>query len=119
MNMRAHRPTGAELRCAARSVPDRREPRSGIARHGRNARREPAHAARVPVPDGFPAPGQVLVYTGVRQIGDAGENIGEPGPRVDVVELRGDDEGVHRRGSLTAAVGAGEQPRPSSPSNSA
>ena len=30
-------------------MPDRREPRSGIARHGRNARRDPAHAHRCPV----------------------------------------------------------------------
>ena len=50
------------------------------------------------LPDGFPDSGQQLVYTGVRQIGDAGEDIGEPRLRVDVVELSGDDEGVHRRG---------------------
>ena len=65
------------------------------------------------VPGGFPVPGQQLVHTGVRQLGDAGEDIGEPSLRVDVVELGGADEGVHRRGSLAAAVGAGEQPRAS------
>ena len=67
------------------------------------------------VPDGFPVPGQELVHTGVRQFGDAGENIGEPSLRIDVVGLGGDDERVHRCGAHAAAVGAAEQPRPSSP----
>jgi hypothetical protein len=31
--------------------------------------------------------------------------------RVDVVELGGADQGVHRRGTLAATIGAGEQPR--------
>ena len=66
------------------------------------------------VPGGFPVPGQDLVHTGVRQLGDAGENVGEPSLRIDVVELGGDDEGIHRRGAHAAAVGAAEQPRPSS-----
>ena len=43
-------------------------------------------------------------------IGDAGEHVGEPGLRGDVIELGGGDQGVHRRGALAAAVGAGEQP---------
>ena len=46
----------------------------------------------------------------VRRLGDAGKHIGEPSLRVDVVELGGGDEGVHRRGALAAAVGAAEQP---------
>ena len=71
------------------------------------------------VPDGFPVPGQEFVHTGVRQIGDAGEDIGEPGLRIDIVELGGDDEGVHRRGALAPAVGAAEQPRPSAQSDRA
>ena len=71
------------------------------------------------VPGGFPVPGQEFVHTGVRQLGDAGEDIGEPSLRVDVVEFGGDDEGVHRRGALAPAVGAGEQPRPSAQSNPA
>ena len=71
------------------------------------------------VPDGFPVPGQEFVHPGVRQLGDATEDIGEPSLRVDVVELSSDDEGVHRRGPLAAAVGAAEQPRPSSQSNPA
>ena len=63
------------------------------------------------VAGGLAVPGQQLVHPGVRQLRDAGEDIGEPGLGVDVVELGGADEGVHRRGALAAAVGAGEQPR--------
>lgn len=43
-------------------------------------------------------------------IGDVGENVGEPGARVDVVELRGFDQGEDGSGPATAAVGAGEGP---------
>ena len=42
-------------------------------------------------------------------IGDAGAHVGEPGLRVDVVELGRGDRGVHGR-RRCAAVGAGEQP---------
>ena len=52
------------------------------------------------------------VCTGVGQLGDASEDIGAPSLRVDVVELGSDDEGVHRRGLLAAAVGdRGAHPR--------
>ena len=37
--------------------------------------------------------------------------IGEPGLRIDVVELRGADERVHDSGPHAPAVGAGEEPR--------
>ena len=63
------------------------------------------------VPGGFPVPGQQLVQPGVRQRRDAPAGIGQPSLRVDIVELGGADESVHRRGALAAAVGAGEQPR--------
>ena len=43
-------------------------------------------------------------------IGDAGEHVGEPGLRIDVVELGRVDQRVHDRGALAAAIGAGEQP---------
>ena len=43
-------------------------------------------------------------------VGYAGKDMGEPGLRIDIVELGGDDEAVHERGPLPAAVGAGEQP---------
>ena len=43
-------------------------------------------------------------------VGDAGEHVGKPGLRIDVVELGRGDQGVHRRGTLAAAIGAREQP---------
>jgi hypothetical protein len=43
---------------------------------------------------------------------DAGEHVGEPGLRIDVVEARGLDQRVHHGGALAAAIGAREQPRP-------
>ena len=43
---------------------------------------------------------------------DAGEDVGEPGLRIDVVEAGGLDERDHDGGALGAAVGAGEQPCP-------
>ena len=42
-------------------------------------------------------------------IGDATQRVGEPGLRVDAVELRGLDQHQHRSGALAAAVGASEQ----------
>ena len=69
--------------------------------HGQAASAQPA---------GRPVPGQQLVEPGGGVIGDAGEDVGEPGLRVDVVELGGDDQGVHEGGALTAAIGAGEEP---------
>jgi len=41
---------------------------------------------------------------------DAGEHVGEPGLRIDVVEPRSLDQRVHHGGALAAAIGAGEQP---------
>ena len=41
---------------------------------------------------------------------DAGEHVGEPGLRIDVVEPGGLDQRVHDGRALAAAVGAGEQP---------
>ena len=48
--------------------------------------------------------------TGLRQVGDAVEDIGEPCLGVDLVQLGGADERVHRRHPCAAAVGAAEQP---------
>ena len=45
-----------------------------------------------------------------RMLSDAGEHVGEPGLRIDIVQLAADDEGVHPSGSLAAAVGSGEEP---------
>jgi hypothetical protein len=43
-------------------------------------------------------------------LGDAGEHVGEPSLRVDVVELGGADQGIDDGGALATAVGAAEQP---------
>ena len=43
-------------------------------------------------------------------IGDPGEDVGQPGLGIDVIHLGSDDQAVHEGGSLAAAVGAGEQP---------
>ena len=59
----------------------------------------------------FPMPGQELIEPGCRMVSDAGEHVGEPGLRVDAVELGGGDQGVDRRRPLATAVAAGEQPR--------
>ena len=40
----------------------------------------------------------------LRDCGDAGEDVGQPGQWVDVVELCCDDERVHDGGALTAAI---------------
>ena len=42
---------------------------------------------------GLPVPGQELVQAGLRHLGDAIEDIGEPGLGVDVVELGRADQG--------------------------
>ena len=41
-------------------------------------------------------------------VGDAPQHVGEPSLRVDVVHLGGDDEAVHERRPLAAAIGTGE-----------
>jgi hypothetical protein len=40
---------------------------------------------------------------------DAAQNIGEPGVRIDGVELAGDDQAVHGGGALAAAVTSAEE----------
>jgi hypothetical protein len=46
-----------------------------------------------------------------RVIGDTLEDVGEPSLRVDVVQLRRADHGVHGRRALPATIRAAEQPR--------
>jgi hypothetical protein len=41
----------------------------------------------------LPMPGEELVDPGGRVIGDVAQHVGEPGLRVDVVELGGGDQG--------------------------
>ena len=40
---------------------------------------------------------------------DPTEHVGEPSLQVDIVQLGGDDQGIHRRGALSATIGAREQ----------
>ena len=58
----------------------------------------------------LPVPGEEFVQSGLRLLGDAGEDVGEPNLGGDVVELGGADEAVHHRRPLAAAIGAGEEP---------
>jgi len=57
-----------------------------------------------------PVPGEVFVEPALRRLGDAAEHIGEPGLRIDIVELGGADQRVNRRRAHAAAVGTAEQP---------
>ncbi len=43
-------------------------------------------------------------------IGDTAQHVGKPSLRIDAVEFRHADQGVHCSRSLTATVGAGKQP---------
>jgi len=52
----------------------------------------------------LPLPGQEFVQTVLRVSGDAGEDVSQPGLRVDVVELGRHDEGDHDGGTLGATV---------------
>jgi hypothetical protein len=44
-------------------------------------------------------------------LGDPRQDVGQPGLRIDIVHFSGDNQAVHRRRSLAAAVGTGEQLR--------
>jgi hypothetical protein len=44
-------------------------------------------------------------------IGDTREHVGEPGARIDVVQVRGGDQRIHRGRSLAAPIRTTEQPR--------
>ena len=41
---------------------------------------------------------------------NAGEDVGEPGLGIDPIHFGRDDETVHRRGAMAAAIGPTEQP---------
>ena len=51
------------------------------------------------------------MYARDGQVGQPGENIGEPGLRIDVVHFGGDDKGIHGGSPLTAALGTCKEPR--------
>ena len=43
-------------------------------------------------------------------IGDPSKDIGEPGARIDIVQLGGDDQRIDVGGPLATAIGACDQP---------
>ena len=47
----------------------------------------------------------------MRDVSDAGENVGEPGLQIDIIELGRHDQRRHGRRPIGAAFGAGEEPR--------
>ena len=58
----------------------------------------------------LPFPGQQFVQTRGGQIGNTGEDVGEPGLGVDVVEATGRDHRQHDGGTVSATLAAGEGP---------
>ena len=50
-------------------------------------------------------------------LGDASQDIGEPGLRINIVHFGCDDQAVHNSGPLAATIGAAEQPGFSSQGN--
>jgi len=55
-----------------------------------------------------PVPGQEFVEPVDRVLGDTGQDVGQPGLRIDVVQFGRDDDAVHDGGALSAAIGARE-----------
>ena len=66
------------------------------------------------LPCRYPVPGEQFLNAGLRMIRHSGDDVGEPGVGIDVVEATGLDEGIHGGGAPTAAVGACERPVASS-----
>jgi hypothetical protein len=42
-------------------------------------------------------------------IDDPGQDVGQPGLRVDLIQFGSDDQAIYRRGARSTAVGTGEQ----------
>ena len=66
------------------------------------------------LPCWYPVPGEQFFDAGLWMIRHSGDDIGEVGVGIDVVEATGLDEGIHGGGALTAAIGACERPIASS-----
>ena len=58
----------------------------------------------------MPVPGQEFVNALGGVIRQTSQDVGEPGLRIDVIELGGGDQRVDRSGAPAAFVGAGEGP---------
>ena len=72
-------------------------------------RRRPGHAASV-AGVFVPVPGEQLIEIADAVLVDAGQHVGQPGLRIDIVQARRLDQRVHEGGPLAAPVGAGKQP---------
>src|SRR5262249_19703032 len=59
---------------------------------------------------GAPIPWQHFMKPYLREAGNPGEHVGEPGLRIDVVEPGGHDQGRDGGGTLGTTIGTGEQP---------
>jgi hypothetical protein len=53
---------------------------------------------------GAPVPWHHFVKPALREAGNAGEHVGKPGLRIDIVELDGYDQSFHDRGTLESHV---------------
>ncbi len=58
-----------------------------------------------------PVPGQRIDEAVIRMLADFAEDVGEPGWRIDVVQLGCDDQTVDVGCTLATTVGTGKQPR--------
>ncbi len=59
---------------------------------------------------GFPVPGQEFMEAWIGDVIDPCQDISEPCMGIDIVQARGDDQGIHGGGALSATIGPGEQP---------
>ena len=50
------------------------------------------------------------MQAGHRHVGDARDDVGKLGLRIDIVQLCRADQGIHGGGALSAALGPGEEP---------
>lgn len=60
---------------------------------------------------GLPIPREQFVEAADGMVGDAGEDVGEPCLRIDVVESTGQDQRIGDRRPLATAIRAAKQPR--------
>jgi hypothetical protein len=54
-------------------------------------------------------PGEQLVESSDLVVGDAAQNVGEPGLRIDAIQLGAFDQGIGDGGRFAAALGADEE----------
>ena len=73
--------------------------------------RGPGLCSLIVLPVVFPVPRKEFVELALRRPGDLAEDVGEPGLRMDIVELGGADEHVHRRRPLAARTPPRSEPQ--------